>query len=168
MADFPGLAPTQRNYTLAQYPVSEERGFAGGNVRFKHGPDGYGFQLKLAFTALTQANAKLIRDHYRSQQGGYIAFLLPNAVWIGHDNITAITPATSLWRYAAPIQETHRPEGRIDISVDLISIPYRYGGAAYGLISSQAVALTAGTAAASSGLGTLVAVTLTAGTATGS
>jgi hypothetical protein len=149
MADFPALTPSSRGYALAEFPVTEERGFGGGNVRFKHGNLGYSFQLRLNYVALSQADASLIRDHYRTQQGGFISFDLSSDVWLGHDDISGLAPLNVAWRYAAPIEETHRIEGRIDISVTLSSVPRRQSGFGIGLLASISASLNAGSASAS-------------------
>ena len=67
MATFPALKPATRRYSMGVFPVTEERGFGGGSIRFRHGDKAYGHNLELGFTALTAVQAKLIRDHYRNQ-----------------------------------------------------------------------------------------------------
>jgi hypothetical protein len=123
MATFPALKPATRRYSMGVYPVTEERGFGGGSVRFRHGATAYGHTLELGFVALTAANAKLLRDHYRTQQGGYLTFPLSAEAWSDHASTTDLVPATTYWRYASPIQETFLPNGFREVTVSLIAVP---------------------------------------------
>ena len=123
MATFPALKPATRRYSMGVYPVTEERGFGGGSVRFSHGITAYGHTLELGFVALTAAEAKLLRDHYRTQQGGYLTFQLSAEAWAGHTSATDLVPTTTYWRYASPIEESHRTGGYVDASLSLIAVP---------------------------------------------
>jgi hypothetical protein len=123
MATFPALKPATRRYSMGVYPVTEERGFGGGSVRFNHGTTPHGHTLELGFTALTAAQAKLLRDHYRGQQGGYVSFPLSTEAWAGHTSFTDLVPATTYWRYASAPEETHRTGGYVDVSIALLSVP---------------------------------------------
>jgi hypothetical protein len=122
MAAFPALEPKTRAYSFGAYPVSEESGFVGGAVRFRHGTTSFSHTLALGFTALTEAQAKLLRDHYRAQQGGYLSFPLSPEAWAGHTTFTDLVPATTLWRYATQPQEDHLSAGYINVSISLISV----------------------------------------------
>lgn len=123
MANFPSLRPASRRYSFGIFPVSEEVGFGGGSIRFLHASTSSGHSLELGFQLLTQAQAKLLRDHYREQQGGFIPFSLSAEAWAGHTSQTDLVPSTTRWRYAAPPEETHRSGGWVDLSVQLISLP---------------------------------------------
>lgn len=122
MATFPALRPASRRYSFGIYPISEERGFGGGSVRFKHGNISSSHDLELGFQLLTQSEAKLLRDHYRTQQGGYLPFSLSAEAWAGHTSQTDLVPSTTLWVYAQPPEETHRSGGWVDVSVRLASV----------------------------------------------
>lgn len=122
MAAFPALRPASRRYSLGVYPVSEQRGFGGGSVRFLHGAGNYGHSLELGFVLLTAAEAKLLRDHYRLQQGGYLPFSLSPEVWAGHTSATDLVPTTTLWRYDKAPEETHRKGALVDVTVALASV----------------------------------------------
>jgi hypothetical protein len=122
MADFPALRPAVRRYGLGVYPASEERGFGGGSVRFLHGATASGHTLQLGFTVLTNAEAKLLRDHYREQQGGFLPFALSTEAWAGHTSQTDLVPSTTLWVYAAQPDETHLGGGLFDVNVQLASV----------------------------------------------
>ncbi len=119
MADFPALRPAARRYSFGTFPATEERGFGGGSVRFLHGATSSGNTLELSFTVLSAAEAKLLRDHYRGQQGGYLPFNLSADAWAGHTSQTDLVPSTTLWVYAAPPEETHLDGGLYDVTVQL-------------------------------------------------
>lgn len=146
MAEFPALKPVTRRYSMGVYPVTEERGFGGGSIRFKHGTIPYGHNLELGFIALTQAQAKLLRDHYREQQGGYISFQLSAEAWAGHASFTDLVPTSTYWRYAAAPQETHRTGGYVDVSITMLSVPAMINGSANGLTRTITASLTSGAA----------------------
>lgn len=149
MATFPALKPATRRYSMGVYPVTEERGFGGGSIRFKHGAIPYGHNLELGFIALTQAQAKLLRDHYREQQGGYISFPLSAEAWAGHASFTDLVPSSTYWRYASVPEETHRTGGYVDVSITMLSVPAMIAGTAAGLIRTVAVSFVGGAASGS-------------------
>lgn len=146
MATFPALQPAARRYSMGIFPVTEEKGFGGGSVRFRHGTTAYSHSLELSFTALTQAQAKLLRDHYREQQGGYIAFPLSTEAWAGHTSFTDLVPTSTHWRYATQLQEDHLPAGYVNVSISLISVPAVIAAASSGLTSTVICALAGGAA----------------------
>ncbi len=122
MAAFPALRPATRRYSMGTFPVTTKTGFGGGSVRFRHGATASGHTLEMGFSNLTQAEAKLIRDHYRGQQGGYLAFSLSTDAWAGHTSATDLVPATTRWRYAAPPAEQQKSGGFVDLTVSLESV----------------------------------------------
>lgn len=144
MATFPALKPATRRYSMGVYPVTEERGFGGGSVRFSHGTTPYGHTLELGFIALTAAQAKLLRDHYRTQQGGYVSFPLSAEAWAGHASFTDLVPATTYWRYASAPEETHRTGGYVDVSIALLSVPLPVETVIPGTTKVITVTLTSG------------------------
>ena len=122
MAAFPALSPASRRYSMGTFPVTTETGFGGGNIRFLHGTTSSGHTLELGFSNLTQAEAKLLRDHYRTQQGGYLSFALSAEAWAGHTSATDLVPTTTQWVYAAQPDETHKRGGLVDVTIELISV----------------------------------------------
>jgi hypothetical protein len=122
MADFPALEPDSRRYSLGQFPVTTETGFGAGSVRFLHGTVSSGHTLELGFLDLSQANAKLLRDHYRTQQGGFLPFALSAEAWAGHASSTDLVPSTTQWKYNAQPEETHKRGGFVDVTVQLVSV----------------------------------------------
>ena len=91
-------------------------------VRFRHGTTPANHRLRLGFVNLSAAEAKLLRDHYRTQQGGYLAFSLSAEAWAGHTTATDLVPTTTLWRYSKPPEETHKNGGLVDVTVELVSV----------------------------------------------
>lgn len=122
MATFPALRPTSRRYAFGIFPVTEQRGFGGGSVRFLHADVSSGLALDLGFELLTQAEAKLLRDHYRTQEGGFLPFALSTEVWAGHTNLATLAPTTTLWVYSDAPEESHRSGGLVDVTVQLLSV----------------------------------------------
>ena len=122
MASFPAITPSKRRYGFGLFPVSIVVGFGGGPVRFLHGDSRYGINLELGYEVLSQAEAQQIRDHYRRQNGGHRAFLLPNAIWAGHSSPTNIVPALTAWVYAEQPNETHRSGLLFDVTVKLLQV----------------------------------------------
>lgn len=149
MATFPALKPATRRYSMGVFPVTEERGFGGGSIRFKHGTTSYSHELELGFVALTQAQAKLLRDHYRGQQGGYISFDLSAEAWAGHTSMTDLVPTTTVWRYSEPPEETHHDSGYVDVTLSLISVPAIVAGGSVGMTRQITCSLAGGAATGS-------------------
>lgn len=149
MATFPALEPATRRYSMGTFPITEERGFGGGSVRFKHGATAYGHNLELGFTALTQAEAKLLRDHYREQQGGYIAFPLSAEAWAGHASFTDLVPTSTHWRYASQPQEDHLSGGYVNVQITLASVPAVVPAQMFGLDATVTATLAGGAASGS-------------------
>jgi hypothetical protein len=149
MATFPALEPATRRYSMGIFPTTEERGFGGGSIRFKHGTTAYSHNLELGFAALTQAQAKLLRDHYREQQGGYIAFPLSAEAWAGHTSFTDLVPTSTHWRYASQPQEEHLTGGYVNVQLTLISVPAVVAAASAGLAAAVTITLAGGAASGS-------------------
>lgn len=149
MATFPALEPATRRYSMGIFPTTEERGFGGGSIRFKHGTTAYSHNLELGFAALTQAQSKLLRDHYREQQGGYIAFPLSAEAWAGHTSFTDLVPTSTHWRYASQPQEEHLTGGYVNVQLTLISVPAVVAAASAGLAAAVTITLAGGAASGS-------------------
>lgn len=149
MAAFPALKPAARRYSMGIFPVTEQRGFGGGSIRFRHGNIAYSHNLEMSFVALTQADAKLLRDHYREQQGGYRSFQLSANAWAGHADFNDLVPNTTYWRYSGALQEKHLSDGRINIDVALISVPAFIIGNANGLVKTITAFINSGAASGS-------------------
>jgi len=122
MADFPSLAPVSRRYNTGVFPSTVETGFSGGKVIFRHGEIRSGITLELQYQYLTQAESKLIRDHYRVEANNLIAFRLPSIIWGGLASAGSVTPLSTRWKYAAQPEEEHLSGSLFNVSVQLLSV----------------------------------------------
>lgn len=116
MARFPALEPYKRSWTLPSFSTTEESG-----IRFLHSTNATNQRLTLNYVRLTNAEAKLIRDHYREQQGSYRGFLLSDAVRNGYSSMGTLQPQNTLWRYSAVPSETHLDGSFYNVEVELQS-----------------------------------------------
>ncbi len=121
MAIFPAIEPAQRSYDLGEFPVTEQPAFSADAVRFKHGTTAANYRLQLEYVYLTDAEATEIRNHFQSQGGSYQSFQLPAIIWKGHTFSGNVFPATTSWRYANAIEETHLSGALFNLSITLIS-----------------------------------------------
>ena len=119
MATFPELEPAARAYDFGLFPLTEEPSVSAGIVRFRHSVTPQNYQLTIGYTALTDAEASLIRQHFQSQGGGYRSFQLPPIVWKGHTFTGNIVPTNTRWRYTAAPEEEHRSAGYVNVTVTL-------------------------------------------------
>lgn len=116
MAAFPSLEPIARRYSLGSFPITTQP-YPAADVRFLHGSTATGATLELTYQDLSQAEAALIRDHYRGQQGSLLAFALSSAALAGNDG--SAFPTAGQWRYASPPEEVQRDAGLVDVTVQL-------------------------------------------------
>jgi hypothetical protein len=119
MATFPELEPATRAYDFGLFPLTEQPSLSAGIVRFRHSVTPQNYQLTLGYTALTDAEAGLIREHYQGQGGGYRSFQLPPIIWRGHTFSGNVAPTNTRWRYLAAPEEEHRSAGYVNVSVSL-------------------------------------------------
>jgi hypothetical protein len=119
MATFPELEPATRAYNFGLFPLTEEPSISAGIVRFRHGVTPENYQLTLGYTALTDAEASLIREHFQGQGGGYRSFQLPPIVWKGHTFTGNVAPTNTRWRYTAVPEEEHFSIGYVNVTVSL-------------------------------------------------
>ena len=119
MATFPSLEPATRAYDFGLFPLTEEPSISAGIVRFRHSVTPQNYQLTLGYTALTDAEANLIRQHFQGQGGGYRSFQLPPIIWKGHTFTGNIVPTNTRWRYIAAPEEEHFSAGYVNVTVTL-------------------------------------------------
>lgn len=124
MATFPALTPNQRSVTLGDFPGARHDGVSGVGVSFLFSKTDLVEQLlSLTFLSLTEAQHKLITDHFVGQEGGLIPFDLPSAIWSGYSTVP-VSSSDYQWRYANALQiEPGGTVGRFNVSVDLIAVP---------------------------------------------
>jgi hypothetical protein len=122
MTVFPSLAPSgRRRYRLRGTAVVTERSATGGNVRFRLARERFGVSLELPLELLTQSQAQLLRDHWRTH-GTYLSFPLSDAAWAGHASRYDILPDWHRWVWAEQPEESHRPAGLVDVTCRLRSV----------------------------------------------
>jgi hypothetical protein len=121
MATFPELEPATRGYDFGLFPLTEEPSISAGIVRFRHSVTPQNYQLTLGYTALTDAEASLIRQHFQGQGGGYRSFQLPPIIWLGHTFSGNVAPTNTRWRYTEAPEEEHFSVGYVNVTVTLIS-----------------------------------------------
>ena len=119
MATFPALEPATRAYNFGLFPLTEEPSISAGIVRFRHSITPQNYQLTIGYTALTDAEASQIREHFQFQGGGYRSFQLPPIIWKGHTFSGNIVPYTTRWRYTAAPEEEHFSTGYVNVTVAL-------------------------------------------------
>jgi len=116
MAIFPALEPIGRRYNLGAHPVTVQA-YPAADVRFLHGNTATGATMELIYTDLSQAEAALIRSHYRGQQGSLLPFDLSPEALNGNDG--SMFPVLGQWRYTSAPQESQRDAGLVDVTVQL-------------------------------------------------
>jgi hypothetical protein len=119
MATFPELEPATRAYDFGLFPLTEEPSISAGIVRFRHSITPQNYQLTLGYTALTDSEASLIRQHFQFQGGGYRSFQLPSIIWKGHTFSGNVVPTNTRWRYIAAPEEEHFSVGYVNVTVTL-------------------------------------------------
>jgi hypothetical protein len=119
MATFPALEPATRSYNFGLFPLTEEPSISAGIVRFRHSVTPQNYQLTLGYTALTDAEASLIRQHFQFQGGGYRSFQLPPIIWLGHTFSGNVVPYNTRWRYTEAPEEEHFSVGYVNVTVTL-------------------------------------------------
>ena len=124
MANFPAIVPNGRSFGLGNAPQGEHTGPDEVGVRFLFSETKrIGQTLTLTFTALTEAQAYLITEHYNGQEGSLIPFDLPSEIWSGYSTVP-VSASDYQWRYASTFNvETGGFTGRFNITVELVSTP---------------------------------------------
>jgi hypothetical protein len=130
MADFPSdLLPTGRTFTPGVYPHTAHRTLNGRETRIRHSNTITGARLRLAFTLLSTVEMLDIHDHYASQLGRFLPFLIPDDLLIGTTAPAGFTPSGHRWVYAGsptvedvPLDEGS-PLNRHNVELELEGIP---------------------------------------------
>lgn len=163
MATFPLLIPSARTYTPGVYPHSAFNGMSGVGNRVRNSNVVLGSQLRLTFSAITEAQMLSILTHYQGQQGTFQSFPLPSATWSGGSSAD-YQIGNYGWRYInQPTVSDAMCANAYNVELTLETVPPE-GTAAAGLDSLVRTTLAAGVATASFNLN--VILSLTAGDAT--
>lgn len=122
MPAFPSLEPLRREWGFPLYSTLEVASDSWGSTVFEYGEEPVETPLELVYTALSDAEMQLLRDHYRDQRQVF-SFALPAAIWAGYDTseATALFPIEREWFYAAELEEEPTGPGMYDCTVKIIS-----------------------------------------------
>jgi hypothetical protein len=80
---FPSIVPSQREFTLGQFPTKTYRALSGATVKRSFGSRPSGYRLTLVFQNIRDSITKQLLDHYETTGGGFARFELPAAVFSG-------------------------------------------------------------------------------------
>lgn len=137
---FPNLAPSKRTHTPAEYPVQTFKSEAGVEVRILYGNQPTGATLSLQYKNLSDAEAELFVEHFRSVKGTFQTFSLGSvavnpgtavdedsakAGWSGNPaNLSKDSGSFTgnQWRYAKAPQLQSIKRGISSVTVDLIAV----------------------------------------------
>lgn len=120
---FPELIPSERKFTLGDYPSVSYRSLSGVVFKRSFGNKQTGYTLDLTFKNVKDASAYEIVDHYASVDGTFATFKLPNKVFRGmSDDLEASIQAPHAdvkWRYASPpeVQSVHRDLSTVTVKL---------------------------------------------------
>jgi len=119
---FPSLEPSTRNITYGDYPQLIHEANSGAYVRFLQGTDRVAQRLNITYEYLTEAQMKLLLDHYNSQQGSLIPFALSSSIWLGYSS-PPISASDYEWRYTGPFTVGMSSPLSYSTSIELESVP---------------------------------------------
>ena len=124
MATFPALTPNSRSLRLGDFPGARHEGVSGVGVSFLYSTtDLINQVLSLQYLSITEQQHNLITDHFVGQDGGLVAFDLPNEVWSGYSTVP-VSSSDYQWRYLESVQiEPGGITGRFNVTVRLVAIP---------------------------------------------
>lgn len=121
MAIFPTLTPSGRTFTPGEYPHTPFDAYNGWQNRVRHSNVMLSSQLRLTFTALTEADMLSILSHYNGQYGTFDSFTLPSAIWAGA--VQADYELTSYrWRYIEPpvVEDVYCDRYTIELAIETV------------------------------------------------
>jgi hypothetical protein len=157
MAVFPSIKPSGRTFTAGEYPHTPFDAYNGWQNRVRHSNVMLSSQVRLAFTALTEADMLSILSHYNGQYGTFESFALPSDAWSG---VTASDYQLTgyLWRYTEPpaVEDVYCDRYNVELTLETVPPDGAEADGAWYVVSAS---LTAGAAAASNGLNKTVTIT---------
>ena len=160
MTTFPTLTPSSRTFTPGEYPHTPFNTISGWQNRVRHSNVMLASQVRLTFTAVTEASMLSILSHYQGQLGTFDSFDLPSAVWGG---VTAADYqlANYLWRYKEPPTVEDSYYSRYNVELTLETVPPD-GAIVDGMYRIVVTSLTEGEALTTNGLSKTVTVSFSA------
>jgi len=121
MASFPSITPTTRSYSSGFMPVTKHIAINGYETRIVTGSQIVQQRLQLGYENIPADVGRQIVDHYMGQNGEAQTFQLPSAVSAGWEEMQGKWGQLT-WRYAEPVNTTQTVNGRINVSVQLVSV----------------------------------------------
>ena len=121
MANFPNLTPTTRSYSSGFMPVTKHVSISGYETRVVTGSQIVQQRLEMTFKNVPTATGQQIVDHYMQQDGEAKTFRLQAATSAGWEEMRDKW-GQLVWRYAEPVNTTQTVNGKIDVSVRLVSV----------------------------------------------
>ena len=121
MANFPNLTPTTRSFSSGFMPVTKHVSLNGYETRVVTGSQIVQQRLEMSFENLATAAGQQIVDHYMGQDGEAKTFKLQSATSAGWEEMRDKWGQLT-WRYAEPVNTTQEVNGRINVSVRLVSV----------------------------------------------
>lgn len=120
---FPSIKPTNRRFSVGQFPTKSYRALSGATVRRSFGNKPYGYELRLEFENRTDTITAQLIAHYNSTSGGFERFTLPDNLFAGMDaTLKGLiqAPNSIKWEYASPPEIESVYSGLSSISITLI------------------------------------------------
>jgi hypothetical protein len=121
---FPAIKPSGRSFKQGAFPTKVYRALSGATVKRNFGNRAYGFEMRLEFQNISDANAVSILDHYNDTQGGFERFTLSSELFAGMSvelRGYAESASTIRWEYAGPPDVSSvAPGNRNTVQVNLI------------------------------------------------
>lgn len=121
MANFPNLTPTTRSYSSGFMPVTKHVSISGYETRVVTGSQIVQQRLEMTFKNVPTTAGQQIVDHYMQQDGEAKTFRLQAATSAGWEEMRDKW-GQLVWRYAEPVNTTQTVNGKIDVSVRLVSV----------------------------------------------
>jgi hypothetical protein len=143
MTTFPSLIPSTRTFTPGIYPHTTFAGMSGKSNRVRNSNAMLQSQLRLSFLAISEADMLSILAHYNGQQGSFLSFPLPSAVWSG-GTASDFELSGYGWIYREPPTVEDLMCGGHNVQLLLETVPPE-GTALVGLSLTVRYLLTAGT-----------------------
>lgn len=160
MAVFPSIKPSGRTFAPGEYPHTPFNAYSGWQNRVRHSNVMLASQVRLSFTALTEADMLSILSHYNGQYGTFESFALSSDVWSG---VTASDYQLTgyQWRYIEPptVEDVYCDRYNVELTLETVpAVSISVDGAWYFV----AVTFAPGAAAAANGLSKTVTIAFAA------
>ena len=140
---FPSLNPNSRIFSPGEYLNTTFGTWSLRENRVLHNNVMVQSQLRLAFVALTEVQMYSVLTHYRTVQGSFGVFQLPDSVWSGGSSPSNYTLTKYSWRYGEPPVVEDQLNGTYAVDVLLVSAAPTISRAS-GIITSVGLSLAPG------------------------